>query len=146
MIDYAFDTTADLSKVSSQNTYDKVSIITCDSEEEEAQVISLIIKNEGSKNVSFFIGNQLLATRVACLLEQDDIEDYPYITLLLYSIEVLTSNWNSVELLSLLKHTLVTFGYAKEEYSKILSEFEIEILRNFSISNLEGSQGACTMR
>lgn len=138
MIDYAFDTTADLSKVSGQNTYDKVEIITCDSEEEEAQVIALIIKNEGCENVSFFISNQLLATRVACLLEQDHVEDYPYITLLLYSIEALTSNWNSVELLSLLKHTLVTFGYTREEYSKILSEFEIEILRNFSISDLAG--------
>lgn len=138
MIDYAFDTTADLSKVSSQNTYDKVEIITCESEEEEAQVISLITKNEGSENVSFFISNQLLATRVECLLEQNNIEDYPYITLLLYSIELLTSNWKSVELLSLLKHTLVTFGYTREEYSKILSEFEIEILRNFSISDLAG--------
>ena len=136
IIDYVFDTTADLSTVSNQDRHDRIEVISCDSEEEEAQVISLIVKNEGRENVSFFISNQLLATRVACLLKEDNIENYQYMTLLLYSIEVLTSNWESVKLLSLLKHTLVTFGYTREKYSKILSEFEIEILRSFSISDL----------
>ncbi|MFP3032853.1 MAG: recombinase RecB, partial [Wolbachia sp.] len=73
-----------------------------------------------------------------CLSRQHSAipENYPYITLLLYSIEVLTSNWSSVSLLSLLKHRLVTFGYTQEEYSRILSEFEIEVLRNFSTNGL----------
>ncbi|NUX01420.1 recombinase RecB [Wolbachia endosymbiont of Madathamugadia hiepei] len=127
IIDYIFDTTADLSKVIDE-CIGNIEVITCDSREEEAQMTSLIIENEGYENVSLFVFDKLLATRVACSMS----ENYSYITLLLYSIEVLTSNWNSVALLSLLKHRLVTFGYTQEEYTRILSGFEIEILRSFS--------------
>ncbi len=136
-LDYVFDTTADLSKVSSGHI-GNIEVITCDSREEEAQVTSLIIENEGYENVSLVVFDKLLAARIACLSRQHSAipENYPYITLLLYSIEVLTSNWSSVALLSLLKHRLVTFGYTQEEYSRILSEFEIEILRNFSTNGL----------
>ncbi|WCR53706.1 MAG: hypothetical protein PG981_000728 [Wolbachia endosymbiont of Ctenocephalides orientis wCori] len=136
--DYVFDVTSDLSKAS--GTYNSnIEVITCDSEEEEAQVTSLIIENEGYQNVSLLVINKLLATRIACLSKQySSISDsYSYITLLLYGVEVLTSNWSSVALLSLLKHNLVNFGYAKEEYSKILFEFEIDILRAFNISSLK---------
>ncbi|WCR59938.1 MAG: hypothetical protein PG978_001390 [Wolbachia endosymbiont of Ctenocephalides felis wCfeF] len=129
IIDYIFDTTADLSKVSDE-CIGNIEVITCDSREEEAQVTSLIIENEGYENVSLLVFDKLLATRMACSMS----ENYSYITLLLYSIEVLTSNWNSVALLSLLKHRLVTFGYTQEEYTRILSEFEIEILRSFSMN------------
>ncbi|WP_341817282.1 WPE palindromic element domain-containing protein [Wolbachia endosymbiont (group A) of Agelastica alni] len=136
-LDYVFDTTADLSKVSSGHV-GNIEVITCDSREEEAQVTSLIIENEGYENISLVVFDKLLATRIACLSRQHSAipENYPYITLLLYSIEVLTSNWSSVSLLSLLKHRLVTFGYTQEEYTRILSEFEIEILRNFSTNGL----------
>ncbi|GFQ85016.1 recombinase RecB [Trichonephila clavata] len=137
-LDYVFDTTADLSKVSSGHV-GNIEVITCDSREEEAQVTSLIIENEGYENVSLVVFDKLLAARIACLSRQHSAipENYPYITLLLYSIEVLTSNWSSVALLSLLKHSLVTFGYTQEEYSRILSEFEIEILRNFNTNGLK---------
>nr|WP_255586163.1 PD-(D/E)XK nuclease family protein [Wolbachia endosymbiont of Tribolium confusum] len=126
-LDYIFDTTADLSKVSNGHI-GNIEVITCDSREEEAQVTSLIIENEGYENVSLFVFDKLLAARMACTIS----ENYSCITLLFYSIEVLTSNWNSVALLSLLKHSLVTFGYTQEEYARVLSEFEIEILRSFS--------------
>ncbi|WP_175938664.1 PD-(D/E)XK nuclease family protein [Wolbachia endosymbiont of Litomosoides brasiliensis] len=131
-LDYIFDTTADLSKVS-DGYIENIEVITCDSRKEESQVISLIIENEGYENVSLVVFDKLLAACMACSAS----ENYPYITLLLYSIEVLTSNWNSVALLSLLKHKLVTFGYAQEEYNKILSEFEIEILRSFNTRGLD---------
>jgi len=136
--DYVFDTTADLSKVGDRSI-GNIEVITCDSREEEAQVTSLIIENEGYENVSLVVFDKLLAARIACLSRQHSAipENYPYITLLLYSIEVLTSNWSSVSLLSLLKHRLVTFDYTQEEYSQILSEFEIEILRNFSTNGLK---------
>ncbi len=136
-LDYVFDTTADLSKVSSGHV-GNIEVITCDSREEEAQVTSLIIENEGYENISLVVFDKLLAARIACLSRQHSAipENYPYITLLLYNIEVLTSNWSSVSLLSLLKHRLVTFGYTQEEYTRILSEFEIEILRNFSTNGL----------
>ncbi|WP_341824183.1 WPE palindromic element domain-containing protein [Wolbachia endosymbiont (group A) of Udea olivalis] len=136
-LDYVFDITADLSKVSSGHV-GNIEVITCDSREEEAQVTSLIIENEGYENISLVVFDKLLAARIACLSRQHSAipENYPYITLLLYSIEVLTSNWSSVSLLSLLKHRLVTFGYTQEEYTRILSEFEIEILRNFSTNGL----------
>ncbi|MDE5058913.1 MULTISPECIES: WPE palindromic element domain-containing protein [Wolbachia] len=136
-LDYVFDTTADLSKISSGHV-GNIEVITCDSREEEAQVTSLIIENEGYENISLVVFDKLLAARIACLSRQHSAipENYPYITLLLYSIEVLTSNWSSVSLLSLLKHRLVTFGYTQEEYTRILSEFEIEILRNFSTNGL----------
>ncbi|MDR2609644.1 MAG: PD-(D/E)XK nuclease family protein, partial [Rickettsiales bacterium] len=127
IIDYIFDTTADLSKVNDE-CIGNIEVITCDSREEEAQVTLLIIENEGYENVSLLVFDKLLATRMACSMSGN----YSYITLLLYSIEVLTSNWNSVALLSLLKHRLVTFGYTQEEYTRILFEFEIEILRSFS--------------
>ncbi|MCA4775385.1 PD-(D/E)XK nuclease family protein [Wolbachia endosymbiont of Mansonella ozzardi] len=127
IINYIFDTTADLSKIS-DGCIRNIEVITCDSREEEAQVTSLIMENEGYENVSLCVFDKLLAARMACSMS----ENYSYITLLLYSIEVFTSNWNSVSLLSLLKHRLVTFGYTQEEYTQILSEFEIEILRSFS--------------
>ncbi|WP_175837637.1 PD-(D/E)XK nuclease family protein [Wolbachia endosymbiont of Litomosoides sigmodontis] len=131
-LDHIFDTTANLSKVS--NGYiENIEIITCDSRKEESQVISLIIENEGYENVSLVVFDKLLA---ACMARSAP-KNYPYITLLLYSIEVLTSSWNSVALLSLLKHKLVTFGFSQEEYSKILSEFEIEILRSFNTRGLD---------
>ncbi|WP_250296808.1 PD-(D/E)XK nuclease family protein [Wolbachia endosymbiont of Oedothorax gibbosus] len=136
-LDCIFDTTADLSKIGGRSI-ENIEVITCDSREEEAQVTSLIIENEGYENVSLVVFDKLLAARIACLSRQHSAipENYPYITLLLYSIEVLTSNWSSVSLLSLLKHRLVNFGYTQEEYSQILSEFEIEILRNFSTNGL----------
>lgn len=141
VIDCVFDITTDFSKINSEyiSNSEYIEVITCDSEEEEAQVIALIIENESYEKVSLLAHNKLLATRIACLSKQHGAisENYPYITLLFYSMEVLTSNWNSVALLSLLKHSLVTFGYTKEKYSKILSEFEIAILRNFSTSGLE---------
>ncbi|MGL9681626.1 MAG: PD-(D/E)XK nuclease family protein [Wolbachia sp.] len=127
IVDYIFNTAASLSKVSNE-CIGNIEVITCDSREEEAQVTSLIIENEGYENVSLFVFDKLLATRIARSMSKN----YSYITLLLYSIEVLTSNWNSVALLSLLKHRMVTFGYSQEEYTRILSEFEIEILRSFS--------------
>ena len=128
IIDYIFDATADLSKVS--NGYiGNIEVITCDSREEEAQVTSLIIENEGYENVSLFVFDKLLAVRMVCPIS----ENYSYVTLQLYSIEILNSKWNGVALLSLLKHRLVTFGYAQEEYTRILSEFEIEVLRSFDI-------------
>lgn len=96
-------------------------------------MMSLIIDNEGYENVSLCVFDKLLATRVACSAP----ENSSYITLLLYSIEVLTSNWDSVALLSLLKHRLVTFGYTQEEYTQILSEFEIEILRSFNTNDIK---------
>ncbi|MDM8334921.1 PD-(D/E)XK nuclease family protein [Wolbachia pipientis] len=134
-LDCIFDTTADLSKVS--NGYiGNIEVITCNSTEEEAQVISLIIENEGYENVSLVVFDKLLATRIAYLSRYTS-ENYSYITLLLYSIEALTSNWNSVALLSLLKHRLVTFGYTQEKYTRILSEFEIEVLRNFNTNGLK---------
>nr|WP_218939318.1 PD-(D/E)XK nuclease family protein [Wolbachia endosymbiont of Atemnus politus] len=131
IIEYIFDTTADLSKVS-DGCIENIEVITCDSREEEAQVMSLIIENEGYENVSLVVFDKLLAARVACSTP----ENYSYITLLIHSIEVLTSNWDSVALLSLLKHRLVTFGYIQEEYTRILSEFEIEVLRSFSTNGL----------
>ncbi|QZA83048.1 MULTISPECIES: PD-(D/E)XK nuclease family protein [Wolbachia] len=131
-LDYIFDTTADLSEVVG-GSIENIEVITCDSREEEAQVTSLIIKNEGYENVSLFVFDKLLADRMACTIS----ENYSYITLLFYSIEVLTSNWNSVALLSLLKHSLVTFGYTQEEYTRILSEFEIEVLRSFNTNGLK---------
>ncbi|QOD38295.1 PD-(D/E)XK nuclease family protein [Candidatus Wolbachia massiliensis] len=133
--DYIFDTTADLSEVSG-GSIGNIEDITCDSREEEAQVMSLIIENEGYENVSLVVCDKLLAARMACLSGSIS-ESYSYLTLLFYSIEVLISNWNSVVLLSLLKHRLVTFGYAQEEYNSILSEFEIEILRSFNTNSLK---------
>ncbi|MBV0899452.1 MAG: PD-(D/E)XK nuclease family protein [Wolbachia endosymbiont of Fragariocoptes setiger] len=134
---YIFDTTFDLREVKSNQNH--IEIITCESVEEEAQVISLIIQNEGYENVSLFVNNKLLETRISSLIKDDDTESYLYTTLLTYSIDLLISNWNSIELLSLLKHNLVTFNYTKEEYNKIISEFEIEILRNFNISDLKNT-------
>ncbi|MGL9718126.1 MAG: WPE palindromic element domain-containing protein [Wolbachia sp.] len=140
-LDYIFDTTADLSKIS-DGRIENIEVITCDSREEEAQVMSLIIANEGYEKVSLVVFDKLLAARVACSAS----ENYSYVTLLLYSIEVLTSNWNSVALLSLLKHRLVTFGYTQEEYTRILSEFEIEILRNFNTNGLKDIISATNTR
>ncbi|WCR58074.1 PD-(D/E)XK nuclease family protein [Wolbachia endosymbiont of Ctenocephalides felis wCfeJ] len=140
-LDYIFDTTADLSKVG-DNHIENIEVITCDSREEEAQLVSLIVENEGHENVSLVVFDKLLAARVVCSIS----ESYSYVTLLLYSIEVLTSNWNSVSLLSLLRHKLVTFGYTEEEYVRILSEFEIEILRSFntnSLSDIINAVNAC---
>ncbi|MCV3769233.1 MAG: PD-(D/E)XK nuclease family protein, partial [Wolbachia pipientis] len=133
-LNYIFDTTTDLSKVS--NRYIKnIEVITCDSREEETQIISLIIENEGYKNVSLIVLDKLLATRITCLLKPTS-ENYSYITLLVYTIKVLTSNWNSVALLALLKHKLVTFGFSQEKYNKILSELEIKILRDFNTNGM----------
>ncbi|WP_265025436.1 PD-(D/E)XK nuclease family protein [Wolbachia endosymbiont (group B) of Pammene fasciana] len=131
-LDYIFDTTADLSEVGG-GSIENIEVITCDSREEEAQVTSLIIKNEGYENASLFVFDKLLADRMACTIS----ENYSYVTLLLYSIEILNSKWNGVALLSLLKHRLVTFGYAQEEYTRILSEFEIEVLRSFNTNGLK---------
>ncbi|MDG7056416.1 MAG: PD-(D/E)XK nuclease family protein [Wolbachia endosymbiont of Meromenopon meropis] len=128
-IDYIFDTTADLSKADDKYGIRNIEVITCDSREEEAQVISLIIENEGYENISLYVFDELLAARVTCFISG---KYSSYITLLLYTIEVLISNWDSIALLSLLKHRLVTFGYTKKEYTQILFEFEIEVLRSFS--------------
>ncbi|OEY86495.1 hypothetical protein BIY23_03655 [Wolbachia pipientis] len=135
IIDYIFDTTSQLNV--QKCVHNHIEIITCHSVEEEAESIASIIKNKGYDNVSLLIDNPLLAIRITCLLKQYDITNYSYITLLLYSIELLTSNWNSVALLSLLKHHLIEFRYTQEKYFEILTEFEIEILRNFNINGFK---------
>ncbi|WFW29802.1 MAG: PD-(D/E)XK nuclease family protein [Wolbachia endosymbiont of Menacanthus eurysternus] len=129
-IDCIFDTTVDLSKINDGECIKNIEIIVCNSREEEAQMTSLIMEGEDYENISLYIFDKLLASRMRC----SSLKNHSYVTLLLYSVEVLSSNWNSVALLSLLKHKLVTFGYIEKNYIQILSEFEIEILRNFSIN------------
>ncbi|QKX01800.1 recombinase RecB [Wolbachia endosymbiont of Cruorifilaria tuberocauda] len=134
-IDYIFDTTADLSKVGSGHIKN-IEVITCGSREEEAQVISLIMENEGYENVSLVILDKSLATRMSSL-SRTRSENYSYVMLLLHSIKILTSNWDSIALLAFLKHKLVTFGYQQEKYTQILSEFEIKILRSFNTNSIQ---------
>lgn len=130
LIEYTFDLSKNLYDFDAKEN-SNFEIITCQSQEEEAQIISMIIKNEDFKNVSLFISDKLLFKRVNSLLGEAD-NYYLYVTFLLYILDVLTSNWGSVELLSLLKHPFTNLGYSKDEYSRILANFEIKILRSLS--------------
>ncbi|XGA08209.1 MAG: PD-(D/E)XK nuclease family protein [Wolbachia endosymbiont of Xenopsylla cheopis] len=136
LIEYAFDLSKNLYDFNTKED-SNFEIITCKSQEEEAQIISMIIKNE--ENVSLFISDGLLSKRVNSLLNEESATDnyYLYVTFLLYILDVLTSNWGGVELLSLLKHPFIDLGYPKDEYNKILADFEIKILRNLSNSGIE---------
>ncbi|WP_333023272.1 PD-(D/E)XK nuclease family protein [Wolbachia endosymbiont of Pentidionis agamae] len=124
IIDYIFDTTSSLSSIDTGNN---IEIITCNSREEEAQVISLITKNE--EYVSLFVSDELLAIRTQQKMQ------YSYITFLLCTIKVITSGWESIALLSLLKHPFLNLGYTRDRHRKIVSEFEIQV-RKFNISKV----------
>lgn len=133
LIEYAFDLSKNLYDFNAKED-SNFEIINCKSQEEEAQIISMIIKNE--EKVSLFISDGLLSKRVSSLLNEAD-NYYLYVTFLLYILDVLASNWGSVELLSLLKHPFTNLGYSKDEYDKILADFEIKILRNLDQQGIE---------
>ncbi|WP_339045231.1 PD-(D/E)XK nuclease family protein [Candidatus Mesenet endosymbiont of Agriotes lineatus] len=138
LIEYAFDLSKNLYDFNAKED-SNFEIITCKSQEEEAQIILMIIKNENLENVSLFVSDKLLSKRVNSLLNEESATNnyYLYITFLLYILDILTSNWGSVELLSLLKHPFIDLGYPKDEYNKILADFEIKILRNLNQMGIE---------
>ncbi len=142
LIEYVFDLSKNLSDFDEKESTNNFEIITCQSQEEEAQIISMIIKSEGIDNVSLFISDQLLFKRVNSLLHACGVNlntDKPdlHITFLLYILDVLASDWGSIELLSLLKHPFIDLGYSQDEYNKILVDFEIKILRNLYNSGMQ---------
>ncbi|KJV65876.1 MULTISPECIES: PD-(D/E)XK nuclease family protein [Ehrlichia] len=117
--------------------YNRVKLITCVSDEEEAQVVSMLIKENVCSDLIVFTNNLLLTKRINSivnsekLLDQSNI-DYLILSFILHILEVVMSKWNPIPLLSLLKHPFVTLGYAKEDYEVLMSSFELKVVRSYS--------------
>ena len=90
-----------------------------------------------------FIESDTLALRMHSLLSLKDFSEMRYdighvvSSLLLSVVDVVLNDGNSVHLLALLKHPLVTLGYEAEEYRRLISEFETEIIRKKAASGFE---------
>ncbi|MFV9893733.1 MAG: PD-(D/E)XK nuclease family protein [Anaplasma ovis] len=97
------------------------------------------IRSLDGKHITF-IGSDSLAARVDALSRVGmNYCDYDEIisTLILCSIEVVISSGNAVQLLCMLKHALVRFGYDADEYHKLLTEFETGVIREHSATGFE---------
>ena len=90
-----------------------------------------------------FVESDSLALRIRSVLSLKDAEvekhDIRYVvsSLALCVIDVVLSGGDSTSLLALLKHPLVMLGYKAEEYFKLVSEFEIDIVRKKAASGFE---------
>ncbi|GAT78173.1 PD-(D/E)XK nuclease family protein [Ehrlichia ruminantium] len=116
---------------------DYVQVITCMSDEEESHVISALMKKYKSKDVAVFTNNVLLSKRVDSIVNLENLPhelDVNYLILSFVSnvLEVVVSSWNPISLLSLLKHPFVNLGYSEDEYSTLISNFELKIIRLYS--------------
>ncbi|QGR02353.1 hypothetical protein EDL79_01505 [Ehrlichia ruminantium] len=121
-------------KVHSYDNCDYVKLITCISDEEESQVVSELMAKYSSRDITIFTSNVLLSKRIDSLLNLGNLVDKLNANYLIFSfissiLEVVMSYWNPVSLLSLLKHPFITLGYSDNEYSTLVSDFELKIIR-----------------
>ncbi|MFV9838721.1 MAG: hypothetical protein AB8U44_01705 [Aaplasma endosymbiont of Hyalomma asiaticum] len=113
--------------------------------EKEKQLLGDIWQSVASprKTSVVFIESDTLALRMRTLLSLKDFSkmqyDVGYVvsSLLLSVVDVILNGGNSVHLLALLKHPLVTLGYKAEEYRGLISKFETDIIRRKAVSGFE---------
>ena len=125
-------------RITSLDAPDNIKIIEC--KLQEVETILHIIAENRDKNIALITNNSILAHNVAILLQQRfDIIPYhktpliyhPASLLFLYTIDVVMHNFKSIKLLTLLRHPWVNFGYTWEEYTRIISLLELNVMRNF---------------
>lgn len=125
-------------------------LVEAKNEIEEAKIIKLILAQalENKKTAALVTNNERLAQLVKLELEQGflpfndsrnlSIFNSPLVSFLLLILELLESDFNSHNLLALLKHPLCSFGQKRE----ILAEFEINVLRQDRVvPGLDGIRG-----
>jgi ATP-dependent helicase/nuclease subunit B len=119
-----------------------VSMLEAQTLNEEASVIALMMRgqleNKG-KSAALVTNDRGLAKRVSKILQRwnidvDDSAGIPVAnseaaTFLLLLSEMVAQRISPISLLSVLKHNLCTCGYKKNDFAKIVSELEINILR-----------------
>ena len=115
----------------------RIELITCDSDEDEAKNVSMIIKDNLCKDITVFTNNAMLSKRINSILNSDNLSNQPSIdylifSFILYILDVVISEWNPISLLSLLKHPFVTLGYVKKDYDTLVSDFELKVIRLYS--------------
>ncbi|AHX05401.1 PD-(D/E)XK nuclease superfamily protein [Ehrlichia chaffeensis str. Liberty] len=124
-------------EIQNYSDYSRVKLITCISDEEEAQVVSMLIKENVNNSPIVFTNNLLLTKRINSIVNAERLLDKPNVgylilSFILHTLEVVMSKWNPIPLLSLLKHPFVTLGYVKEDYDALISSFELKVIRSYS--------------
>ncbi|MFN7039072.1 MAG: double-strand break repair protein AddB [Alphaproteobacteria bacterium] len=123
-----------------------VSWINCENMQQEASVISLILREvleTKDKTAALVTTDKELAKRVAILIRKWNIEiDYsegeklshtPLGVYMRLIIEMAKSNFASVQLLAILKHPLTNLGFNRSEFRKFIAELEIVTLRGIRV-------------
>ena len=124
-------------EIQDYNDYNRVKLITCASDEEEAQVVSVLVRENSCNDLAIFTNNLLLSRRINSIVDSQKLLDqsdssYLIFSFLLNILEVVISKWNPISLLSLLKHPFVTLGYVQKDYEALVSYFELKIVRYYS--------------
>ncbi|AAZ68310.1 PD-(D/E)XK nuclease family protein [Ehrlichia canis] len=124
-------------EIQNYDDYNRVKLITCVSDEDEAQIVSTLVKENSCNDLTIFTNNLLLSKRINSILDSQNLLDksdnsYLILSFVLYILEVAISNWNPISLLSLLKHPFVTLEYVKEDYEALVSDFELKVIRCYS--------------
>ncbi|WDM85634.1 PD-(D/E)XK nuclease family protein [Ehrlichia sp. JZT12] len=115
----------------------RIELITCASDEEEAQNVSMVIKDNPCRDITVFTNNGMLSKRIDSILSSNDLSNqssinYLIVSFILHILDVVISHWNPISLLSLLKHPFITLGYIKEDYEVLVSNFELKVIRLYS--------------
>ena len=113
---------------------ERIKLITCASDEEEAQNVSMIIKDNSCRDITVFTNNAMLSRRIDAILNSENLLDrssidYLIVSFILHILDVVITEWNPISLLSLLKHPFVSLGYVKEDYDILVSNFELKAIR-----------------
>ncbi|MDD2840480.1 MAG: double-strand break repair protein AddB [Rickettsiales bacterium] len=128
-----------------------ISKIECDGSFEELNVISCILKYNheiSEKTMAVITTDENFANRLEIKLDNlglkvnnafgNKISRTEFVKYLFLIIDVIKSDFETIALLSLLKHRFSLFGYEKEELNNLIMKLEDDILRGYGNIGLKG--------
>lgn len=128
-----------------------ISKIECDGDFEELNVISYILKYNyeiSEKTMAVITADENFANRLEVKLKNfglkvnnafgNKISRTDFVKYLFLILDVLKSDFETIALLSLLKHRFSLFGYEKKELNNLILKFEDDILRGEGNIGLKG--------
>lgn len=133
-----------------KNDFDNISKIECTNSAEELDIVSFIIKYnyiKYNKTIAVITNNDNFANQLEIKLKNfnikvnntfgNKISRTDFVKYLFLILDIIKSDYESITLLSLLKHNLTLCGYKKDELNKLILILEDKILREYGNTNFK---------
>ena len=131
--------------------FSNISKIECNNNFEELSVISLITKyyhETSNDNIAIIVSDEIFANQIAIELKNlnidvnnafgNKISRTEVVKFLFLILDVIKNNYETISLLSLLKHEFTLFGYDKQELNKLVLLLEDKVLRGYGNIGCDG--------